>query len=85
MLSYLYLQMMILNNGISTFISSILFGLCTTLIPLFMMLPMLGFGVLASKTPNPKMSIRNSLIAHTNFGIGLFIAQLCINLTIKIY
>lgn len=74
-LSFIYLQTPIFNEQPNIFISSILFGLFTTLIPLIIMQPILGFGFFASKTPRPTQSIKNSLIAHFNFGLGLFLAQ----------
>lgn len=74
-LSFIYLHTPILNDQLNIFISSILFGLFTTSIPLIIMQPILGFGFFASKTPRPAQSIKNSFIAHFNFGFGLFLAQ----------
>ncbi|EZQ10540.1 DUF2938 family protein [Acinetobacter sp. Ver3] len=64
------------HTTLEAFISSILFGLSTAIIPFLVMQPILGFGFFASKTPNQWISIKNSLVAHLNFGIGLFIAQI---------
>ena len=64
------------NNTLETFISSILFGISTVLFPLLLIQPILGFGFFASKTPDQWISIKNSFVAHLNFGVGLFITQI---------
>ena len=59
-----------------TIIPSVLFGLATVAVPFLLMQPSFGFGVAASKTPNPKQARLRSLMAHTSFGVGLYIAAL---------
>lgn len=59
-------------------ISAVLMGLMTTIFPLFIMQPAFGFGVLASKTPAPKIACIRSFIAHFSFGVGLYLASVLV-------
>ncbi|WP_413513549.1 DUF2938 domain-containing protein [Myroides odoratus] len=56
-----------------TLIPALLVGILTTVAPYFMMQPAFGFGVAASKTPNPKVARMRSLATHTIYGIGLYL------------
>lgn len=49
-------------------------GLATVIAPFFLMQPAMGFGIAASKTPNPDAARIRSLVSHLIFGIGLFAA-----------
>lgn len=49
------------------------FGIATVLLPFLIMQPCLGFGYFAKKTPNPMNARMLSLLAHTMFGLGLFV------------
>jgi len=49
------------------------FGIATVILPWFWLNPCMGFGFLASKSPNRAHIIRTSLVNHTNFGLGFFI------------
>lgn len=51
----------------------LMFGIATVLFPWFWLLPSIGIGFMASKSPNRSQIIRTNLINHTNFGIGLLI------------
>lgn len=53
---------------------AVLFGLMTVVAPFFLMQPGMGAGVMGSKTPAPNNTRMRSLMAHTSFGIGLYIA-----------
>ncbi len=66
-----------------TFLPAIIIGLGTTLAPFFMMQPAFGFGIAASKTPNPKVSRLRSLQAHFIYGIGLYVAGLLLSVILK--
>jgi hypothetical protein len=44
--------------------------------PWFVMQPALGFGIMASKTPNPAAARANSLLNHSVFGLGLYAGAL---------
>lgn len=56
------------------FPSALLFGLVTTVFPFFIMQPAFGFGLCASRSPRPWIARRNSLIAHSAFGVGLYLS-----------
>jgi len=49
------------------------FGIATTVLPWFWLYPSLGLGVIASKVQDRSPYITNSLINHTNFGIGFLV------------
>jgi hypothetical protein len=51
----------------------VIFGIATVILPWFWMLPSMGFGLLASKSPNKLSIIKTNLVNHTNFGLGLLI------------
>ncbi|KAF0806761.1 hypothetical protein A6D6_01436 [Alcanivorax xiamenensis] len=53
---------------------ALLFGVCSVAAPLLILQPGMGAGVAASKTPNPNQARLRSLVNHTVFGIGLFLA-----------
>jgi hypothetical protein len=55
-----------------TFLPAIIFGLLTVVFPFFIMQPGMGAGIAASKTPNPALARKRSVITHTVFGIGLY-------------
>ncbi|MGO2392136.1 MAG: DUF2938 domain-containing protein [Halomonas sp.] len=52
------------------------FGVMTVLTPFLVLQPCLGAGVAASKTPQPNVARLRSLLAHSSFGLGLWIAGL---------
>lgn len=49
-------------------------GLITLAAPFFLLQPGMGAGIAASKTPHPNIARLRSLVAHTSFGIGLYLA-----------
>lgn len=55
---------------------SIVFGILTVIFPYFLMQPCLGLGIAAAKTPKPNVARIRSLIAHTVFGLGLYLSAL---------
>lgn len=57
-----------------TFLPALLVGVGTVPIPYFIVQPALGFGIAAAKTPNPAQARLKSLITHTVFGVGLYLA-----------
>ena len=51
----------------------LLFGMATVFFPWFWLLPSIGVGIMASKSPKQSQIIRTNLINHTNFGFGLLL------------
>ncbi|MCA8062060.1 DUF2938 domain-containing protein [Burkholderia sp. AU38729] len=51
-------------------------GLASVVAPFFVMQPAFGFGIAASRTPNPGVARRRSLITHLSYGVGLYLAAL---------
>src|SRR3982750_2263614 len=56
-----------------TLLPALLFGVCTVLVPFFIMHPSFGLGVAASKAPNPPQARLRSFMAHITFGVGLYV------------
>lgn len=49
-------------------------GVGTVLFPFLIMQPSFGLGIGAAKTPAPNIARLRSLMAHTSFGIGLYVS-----------
>jgi hypothetical protein len=54
----------------------LLFGLCTVLMPLFVMQPAMGAGFASSKTATPAKNVLRSVANHAVFGLGLYLSSL---------
>jgi hypothetical protein len=63
------------NNWLQrpTLIPALIFGLITVSAPFFIMQPLFGLGVAASKTPYPIQARLRSLMNHAAFGFGLYL------------
>jgi hypothetical protein len=57
-----------------TLLPALFFGLGTVLVPFLIMQPSFGLGVAGSKTANPAQVRLRSVMAHTTFGIGLYVS-----------
>ncbi|MBM7037253.1 DUF2938 domain-containing protein [Vibrio ulleungensis] len=57
-------------------VSALITGWVTLAFPLFIVQPCLGFGFAASKTQDPSKARLLSLLAHTAYGIGLYVSAL---------
>ena len=57
-----------------TLVPAVLFGLVTVLAPLFILQPALGAGVASLRTPTPLFNSLKSVVTHTVFGLGLYLA-----------
>jgi hypothetical protein len=55
-----------------TVLPALLYGTATVVFPFFIMQPSLGFGIAASRTPNPTQARLKSLVTHIVFGVGLY-------------
>ncbi|MBQ5946454.1 DUF2938 domain-containing protein [Massilia sp. ST3] len=63
-----------------TLLPALAVGMATVAAPLFLMQPAMGAGFAASKTPTPLKNCLRSLANHTVFGLGLYLAALCLHL-----
>lgn len=52
---------------------ALLFGVVTVLVPFLIMQPAFGLGIAAAKAPSPSQARLRSLMAHTSFGLGLYV------------
>ena len=59
-----------------TFAPALLAGVLSVAAPFCILQPGMGAGLAASKTPHPSAARVRSLMAHTAFGIGLYLAAL---------
>ena len=55
---------------------ALVIGVATAVAPLFILQPALGAGIASSKTPRPVFNSMKSLVTHTVFGLGLYLAAL---------
>ena len=51
-------------------------GTVTVVAPLFVLQPALGAGIASSKTPRPLFNCMKSVVTHTVYGFGLYLAAL---------
>lgn len=59
---------------------ALIVGIGTLAAPFLIMQPGMGAGIASSRTPNPGVARLRSFLAHTVFGVGLYIAGLAANL-----
>jgi len=59
-----------------TLLPALLVGIGTVIIPFLIMQPSFGLGVAGAKTLNPIQTRLKSLMAHTSFGVGLYLCAL---------
>ena len=69
----------------TTFLPTLLFGVCTVLFPFLVMHPSFGFGIAASRTPNPTHARLRSLMAHTAFGVGLYVCAIGVSHVLPVH
>lgn len=62
-----------------TLLPALLFGVASLVAPFLILHPGLGLGIAASKTPNPSLARLRSLMMHSVFGLGLYVAALTVN------
>ncbi|MCP4383154.1 MAG: DUF2938 domain-containing protein [Hyphomicrobiales bacterium] len=55
------------------FVSAMIFGAVSVAVTWFAMEPILGAGVMASKTPKPTAAMAHDFTSHLSFGFGLFL------------
>ncbi|UTY59417.1 DUF2938 domain-containing protein [Massilia sp. erpn] len=55
---------------------AVMVGIATIIAPFLVMQPAFGMGIAASRTPAPAIARLRSLLTHTVFGVGLYLAAL---------
>ncbi|HEY9053146.1 MAG TPA: DUF2938 domain-containing protein [Gammaproteobacteria bacterium] len=68
-----------------TLLPALVVGIGTIVIPYFIMQPSFGLGIAAAKTPNPTQARLRSLMAHTSFGVGLYLAAYALSYVVRTY
>jgi len=59
-----------------SFLPALVIGIVTAAAPLLILQPALGAGIASSKTPTPVLNSIKSLVTHTVYGVGLYLAAL---------
>jgi hypothetical protein len=67
-----------------TVLPALLYGVATVVFPFFILQPSLGFGVAASRTPNPTQARLKSLVTHLVFGVGLYGCALGVSYVLRV-
>lgn len=66
-------------------VPAILFGLVSITVPFLLLQPSFGLGVAASRAPAPTRARMKSLVAHTAFGIGLYLSAVPVSYLLRTY
>jgi len=67
-----------------TLLPAVLFGIGSVLVPYLIMQPSFGLGIAASKAPQPAQARLRSLMAHTVFGIGLYVCAVGVSYVLRV-
>ncbi len=72
-IGYAYAFFILLQLGIvePTVTHGLVFGVVSVLVPWLFFIPAMGNGILASKTPNPRLACALALMMHSLFGLSL--------------
>ena len=68
-----------------TLLPALLFGIGTVVVPFLVMQPSFGLGIAASRAPNPAQARLRSLMAHTSFGVGLYLCAIGIRHLVPVH
>ena len=64
---------------------AMLFGIGSVLVPFLIMQPSFGLGIAASRAPQPTQARLRSLMAHTAFGVGLYVSAVGVSYVLKVH
>jgi cytochrome b561 len=67
-----------------TMLPAILFGIGSVLVPYLIMQPSFGLGIAASRAPQPMQARLRSLMAHTAFGVGLYVSAVGVSHALRV-
>jgi hypothetical protein len=68
-----------------TLFPALVFGVGTVLVPFLIMQPSFGLGIAASRTPKPTEARLRSLMAHTAFGVGLYVCAVGVSFVLRVH
>ena len=68
-----------------TLLPAMLFGVVSVLVPYLIMQPSFGLGIAGSKAPQPTQARLRSLMAHTAFGVGLYLSAVGVSHVLRAY
>lgn len=68
-----------------TLLPAMLFGIGSVLVPYLIMQPSFGLGIAASRTPQPTQARLRSLMAHTTFGVGLYVSAVGVSYVLRVH
>ena len=68
-----------------TLLPAVLFGIVSVLVPYLIMQPSFGLGIAASKAPEPTQARLRSLMAHTAFGVGLYVCAVAVSYVLPVH
>ena len=68
-----------------TLLPALLFGVATVLVPFLVMHPAFGLGIAASRTPDPRQARLKSLLAHSAFGVGLYVCAVGLSPMLRVH
>lgn len=68
-----------------TLLPAVLFGVASVFVPYLIMQPAFGLGIAASKAPQPTPARLRSLMAHTSFGVGLYLCAVCVGYALRVH
>lgn len=76
---FVYVPLMRSGLGLEpSLFNGIVFGIASTVVPWFFFMPAMGAGVLANKTPRPRLACLQALGGHTVFGLGLAVGAMLV-------
>ena len=68
-----------------TLLPAVIFGIVSVLVPYLIMQPSFGLGIAASKAPQPTQARVRSLMAHTAFGVGLYVCAVGVSYVLPVH
>jgi Protein of unknown function (DUF2938) len=83
----LVLVVLVSDNWLAqpTLLPPLLFGIGTLLAPFLVMQPSFGLGIAASRAPSPTQARLRSLMAHTAFGVGLYVCAVGVSNVVPVH
>ena len=68
-----------------TLLPAMLFGIGSVLVPYLIMQPSFGLGIAASRTSQPTQARLRRLMAHTAFGVGLYVCAVGVSYVLRVH